>query len=425
MRLLIVGNHTCGNRGDSAILRGLVDAIKKNDSTIEIDMISRYPISSRFLFGCFFLNDNLYDYRNKGSKGLYNKIKKKLFPNLNYQLLLSHASDKGYMKYLSLPSIFIEQINSLKDYDAIIQVGGSFFVDLYGEAQFEHALCAVLANKPIYMVGHSVGPFRKKTFNKIANYVFDKVNLLILREKVSLELMRESSISEKKVIMGVDTAWLVDINKNSKINLSYALNYWTSVVSKQRCIAITLRELAPFDLRLGITQEQYEDAFYHLINALVVEGYEVLIVSTCTGIDSYHKDDRMIALNIKNRLVDYKQVHIVMDELNDTELGLLLSKCILTIGTRLHSAIISMNYGTPAIAINYEHKSLGIMQQLELPMLAVDVSELISGNIIPKVFKLLSDIVTLKALIDKSVSKERELGNEIICRMIDDIKGNR
>ncbi|MBA1936178.1 amylovoran biosynthesis protein AmsJ, partial [Escherichia coli] len=25
MKLLILGNHTCGNRGDSAILRGLLD----------------------------------------------------------------------------------------------------------------------------------------------------------------------------------------------------------------------------------------------------------------------------------------------------------------------------------------------------------------------------------------------------------------
>ena len=27
MKLLILGNHTCGNRGDSAILRGLLDAL--------------------------------------------------------------------------------------------------------------------------------------------------------------------------------------------------------------------------------------------------------------------------------------------------------------------------------------------------------------------------------------------------------------
>jgi polysaccharide pyruvyl transferase WcaK-like protein len=62
-----------------------------------------------------------------------------------------------------------------------------------------------------------------------------------------------------------------------------------------------------------------------------------------------------------------------MDELNDLEMGKLLAACDLTVGTRLHSAIISMNFGTPAIAINYEHKSAGIMQQLGMPEMAVDI----------------------------------------------------
>lgn len=48
----------------------------------------------------------------------------------------------------------------LSGYDAIIEVGGSFFVDLYGVPQFEHALCTFMAKKPLFMIGHSVGPFQ-------------------------------------------------------------------------------------------------------------------------------------------------------------------------------------------------------------------------------------------------------------------------
>ncbi len=36
MKLLILGNHTCGNRGDSAILRGLLDAINKSPTGNDI-----------------------------------------------------------------------------------------------------------------------------------------------------------------------------------------------------------------------------------------------------------------------------------------------------------------------------------------------------------------------------------------------------
>lgn len=46
MKLLILGNHTCGNRGDSAILRGLLDAINILNPQAEVDVMSRYPVSS-------------------------------------------------------------------------------------------------------------------------------------------------------------------------------------------------------------------------------------------------------------------------------------------------------------------------------------------------------------------------------------------
>ena len=49
MKLLILGNHTCGNRGDSAILRGLLDAINRLEPDAEVDVMSRYPVSSSWL----------------------------------------------------------------------------------------------------------------------------------------------------------------------------------------------------------------------------------------------------------------------------------------------------------------------------------------------------------------------------------------
>lgn len=49
MKLLILGNHTCGNRGDSAIMRGLLDAIRQQAPEAEMDVMSRFPVSSAWL----------------------------------------------------------------------------------------------------------------------------------------------------------------------------------------------------------------------------------------------------------------------------------------------------------------------------------------------------------------------------------------
>lgn len=60
MKLLILGNHTCGNRGDSAILRGLLDAINILNPQAEVDVMSRYPVSSSWLLNRPVMGDPLF-----------------------------------------------------------------------------------------------------------------------------------------------------------------------------------------------------------------------------------------------------------------------------------------------------------------------------------------------------------------------------
>lgn len=423
MKLLLVGNHTCGNRGDAAILRGLTESLHRVDEQVEIDIISRFPVSSQLLLGREVKQDKLDKHIKRSVNGLIKKIKKRISTRLQPAILVAHHKRAGLLSKISLPGVYLECINEMKNYDAIIQVGGSFFVDLYGSNQFEHALCALLAERPIYMIGHSVGPFNRKGFNEIADYVFSQVNSLILRENVSLEYMNKSNISTIKVQEGIDTAWLVSADYHLKQTLSYNVEHWHEVISKHQTVAITLRELAPFDKRLGVTQQEYEHAFARLVNSLTEKGYQVLALSTCTGIDRYNKDDRMIALNIKQLVKNPEKFHVVMDELNDVELGQIVSRCTMTIGTRLHSAIISMNFNTPAIAINYEHKSLGIMRKMGLDEMAVDIKELMNGSIIRKAENVLDNLESYEKRMTEILARQSQAGDEINKTILDNIKG--
>nr|WP_024965028.1 colanic acid biosynthesis pyruvyl transferase WcaK [Pantoea sp. IMH] len=406
MKILLVGNHTCGNRGDGAILRGIIDSLNLARNDLEIDVISRYPTSSGYLLQREIMPDELYLETKKKSR-LIDKVKRRLMP----KIMMAHISGRGIFKSFAVPKYLQDFTNKLQQYDAVIQVGGSFFVDLYGPLQFEHSLCALLAKKPVYMIGHSVGPFQKERFNEIANFVFARVNSLVLRESVSLEMMKKSNITTEKVVQGADTAFLV--RARNVESPAYNLVHWQQQIAAKKTIAITVRELAPFDKRLGITQQEYEAAYGKVINAMIARGYQVVAMSTCTGIDSYHKDDRMVAMTLRDQVVEKENYHVIMDEFNDLELGILLAGCHLTIGTRLHSAIISMNFGTPAVAINYEHKSLGVMNQLGLPDMATDVKSLMDGSIITKVNGILDNYEAVKQQVDLAVEQERILGNKI------------
>lgn len=138
-----------------------------------------------------------------------------------------------------------------------------------------------------------------------------------------------------------------------------------------------------------------------------------MALSTCTGIDSYNKDDRMVALNLRQYVNDPARYHVVMDELNDLEMGKILGACDLTVGTRLHSAIISMNFMTPAIAINYEHKSAGIMQQLGLAEMAVDIRHLLDGSLEGRVADT-GRLAELNVRVAEAVKREREHGMHMV-----------
>lgn len=62
-------------------------------------------------------------------------------------------------------------------------------------------------------------------------------------------------------------------NHHEDFEPCYAVQHWLDMAAKQKTVAITLRELAPFDKRLGTTQQAYEQAFSGVVNRILDEGY--------------------------------------------------------------------------------------------------------------------------------------------------------
>ncbi|SEN21138.1 colanic acid/amylovoran biosynthesis protein [Luteibacter sp. UNCMF331Sha3.1] len=400
-RILIIGNHTCGNRGDCAILRGLLQCLEDASPHSHIDVTSRFPVSSSWLLGRKLLPDTLNAYYHEAGKKRFGSLRARALRRIVPRALFGHLRRRWWSRFVPLPRRHRDYVAALRSYDLVIQVGGSFFVDLYGPTQYDQSICAMLADRPVYMIGHSVGPFDHAFFRTMSQDIMARVNALALREEVSVRHMVASGIPQDKVRWAADTAWLVDAGAP------------VSVDTARPTVAVTFRELAPFDKRLGVTQAQYETAFAALLDDVIDAGYRVAAFSTCTAIDGYPKDDRMIALKVKARLRRPDAFHVEMDELNDVELGQRLGACVLTIATRLHSAIISMNFGTPAVALNYEHKSEGVMKRLGVDELAMPVPALLDGSLRDKVLALLAD-EALRPRVAAAVVREKAFAREAV-----------
>lgn len=409
-KFLLFGNHSCANRGDAAISRGLIENLEMLYPGAQLDFYTRYPGAGNYILGRACSLDVLGI--SKSSGGVLGALKKLLSKRVRplYFYLRARYGLRIFDRFLA--SDVRNFIIKLREADVYLHVGGSFFVDVYGVTQFEGPLLALSEKKPVLLIGHSVGPFTGWAYNRIAKYVFETCTALLVREQESVALMNAEGISIRKVISSADTAWLVN-RANSPMP-----EHLRPFVEKPT-VAITVRDLAPFDRRLNFSQEQYENALLQIIEDLIAQGFRVVFASTCTGLDSYGKDDRIVALRIRNRVVDKRMVCVVMDELTDNQLADLYGHCRLVLATRLHSAILAMRSGTPAIAIYYEHKSQGILFQMGLHDESITLQELPNSS--DKIISAAKNSQALKERLRLSVEKERALACETISKALSSV----
>lgn len=404
-KILVCGNHTCGNRGDAAILRGLMSALEAARPDAEFTITSRYPTSSSHILGREVVPD-LFSGSRVVAPGRTVHARRRWVP---WSLMAANHSP-GHGARRLLAAGVRERIDRVANYDLVVQLGGSYYVDLYGHGHFETGFCAVNAGVPWILLGHSIGPISRGRYPRLMRELLQRAAFVGLRESMTQQLLEKAGMPMTNTYLGADTAWLVDPGGPETVDTAR----WFPEAAGRPVVAITARTLAPFDRLLGVTQPAYEAAFARLVSRLIAAGYNVLALSTCTGIESYHRDDRIVALRIGTGVADRAHYHVVMDELDDRQLGACLQQCRLLIATRLHSAIIAMNFGTPALALAYEHKSTGILNDMDLAEFNIDIHQLLDGQLEAAALAAADAHAALRSRIDAPVRAARASAQSMV-----------
>ncbi|MCM2131185.1 polysaccharide pyruvyl transferase family protein [Larsenimonas rhizosphaerae] len=406
-KALLIGNHSCSNRGDAAILRGLIEAI--DTTSISIDIASRDPATGEIVLeetGLPVIQDVFEQARHKLMQGSFytRKVMSRYLNGIMYASSKYNWSVEKTRKLL--PRAYNEAIDTLAAYDYIIQVGGSFIVDAYGFTQLDIIFGAKMAGRKVYLIGHSVGPFEHKQFRELCQNLLPYPETIVLREHVSEDILKKAGIYLDNLGYGADTAWLMPESQHVDLTVINPDN--------KPMVGITARRLAPFDSVLGVSQEAYEQQMASTCDTLVEKGHMIIGVSTCTGLNGYHRDDRLTLHSIKKRMRHPEGLHIIFDELSDLQIGGVLSQCRFTIATRLHSGIISMRYGTPALVIAYEHKSEGILTDMALNAFSLSMQEFVEGETLSRLETLEADYDQFCQLIGQRVEEHADMARQHI-----------
>jgi colanic acid/amylovoran biosynthesis protein len=266
------------------------------------------------------------------------------------------------------PEAFRAQVQSIADADLVVSMGGGYLnapsgmdgtLSLY--LMLFPMMIAEGLTKCVVMAPQSVGPFSNPLQRAMARWTLNRVQLLELREDISIAIAQELRISapmSRYPDMGFVFGGSAPVDVRELLHLP----------ADQLLIGVTVRQWLPSD-----EQERYEGAIAATIDTLCHRhGAAVILIPQVTS-NLGNDDDRLVNRRVYGRLHDRTNVRLVDDHIDHRQIKAFYASLDLLIGTRFHSVIFALTSYVPSIAVAYEHKTTGIMRDLGLEKWVVDI----------------------------------------------------
>lgn len=223
---------------------------------------------------------------------------------------------------------------------------------------------AVALGKPTVLYGETIGNYN--TFVKnIANYVFNQMNLIIVREELSKHYLDQNDISAPRVVVTADIAFtLAPVSKQhaleilSKECISYTLD--------QPLIGINASKLIHKYIGHNVQDNEKE------LNKILARVIDTLIKKLDANIlliphvfePGPTTDDRITNEEVYQMVQEKSKVNVIRGEYSPQELKAIIGLCDLFVGARMHATIASTSMLVPTVGIAYSHKMYGIVGEM-------------------------------------------------------------
>lgn len=363
MNVLII-NQPLNNRGDESAHKGLIRALCKKISNINIEVL--------------FVGEN-QDSIDQFNVNLPNVkyINLHRFKAYNFLSILGLKYNIQLLWYIH-PTIR-EVISIYRKADYIICAPGG--ICMGGFQNWMHLFALKLAkylNKPLIYYGRSFGPFPSKTrnnriFRKISIEMLNYFSFLSIRDKESEKLAKKLNIN---YITTVDSAFL----DSPKVELPEEIKQIT--INQKFMVFVPNSLIWHYHYKNRLTKEaviQFYKQVVFLIKSLYPELNIVMLPQTFNYY-TYLGDDIHFFKDLANELNDPRIV-IIDDRYSSDIQQTIISNAEFLVGARYHSIVFALNNNIPFVALSYEHKIAGLLMSLEKTDRLVDITNLTDVNI--------------------------------------------
>lgn len=307
MRVLVTDSFCSSNRGDAAILDGILSGLRARGA--EVEVVSHFPAVAMHFHGVTAIDDR----------------------------------DP------------VEVARAMRRASLVVSCGGSFLHDLYAGDLNPRLATFHLAHRlgvPFAIFAQSLGPFGSPLSRAAAREVLDRAAWICVRDPWSAEEVRRLGVAAP-IHVGVDAAILGasdDAPREAGPVLGVTARRWHF----------------PGCADPAAAQERYESDLASACDAWAsTTGGRVRFLSNCTSFGGYRQDDRVTARAVAARMRARTEV-VEADDLSFSKVRGMAAACDFFLGTRMHSLIFATCAGVPAYGIAYEQKTSEWMTGLGL-----------------------------------------------------------
>lgn len=305
-------------------------------------------------------------------------------------------------------------INLIADSDVVISApGGPYFGELYKSHEMRehilHVAVSWILGKPIMVYGPSMGPFSNRLRNIIRRFFLEKVKIISLRDKISMEYLSGLQLKNPLIYQTADSALQgrekYDDEDIKSMMISEGIIKENHDWIQGRVIGITPTG-ARWNYKNSLDEVRDENNYCEMIANTIDEicssdNTSVVFIPQLYGRD----DDLPLIQEIIGRVKNKELISILSPELDsDLQQGV-ISKLDCVIGNRYHSVIFALNNITPVICIAYEHKSVGIMEEVGLSKFTINIEDASVGRLIETYNLLIANSESIRATIRENLPK--------------------
>lgn len=343
-KIVMSGYFGFDNSGDDAILKAIVKDLREQDPSVRIKVLSKDPSKTEQL--CPVTSANRFKLR--------------------------------------------EVISSLRDAQLVISGGGSLLQDVTSTRSLLYYLAlmklAFILKKPVMIYANGIGPINKTFNRRLTKWILERVDLITLRDKGSLDFVKSIGVKNDRIMVTADPVFTLNPAEKERIKEILRIE---GIDTSRQLIGISVRNW------------KNDDA---LIQA-VAKGTRRLIDDKSVGvvmIPMHYPEDLEISERISD-LSGSNNCWTLKGKYSVEEIMGIIREMEIMAAMRLHSLIYAATQGVPMAGLVYDPKVKGFLDELGLDHYT-DVKSITSESF----YKLVSEVWAVREEVGRSIDIHKE-----------------